>query len=264
MHRFFLPAASIQKEDVLFPSEVARQLKQVLHQHEGQVVIVLDNQGLEYEVKLVSFQAHAAQGQIQIRRTAQGEPTFKLALFLCLSQREKFEWMLQKCTEVGVNAFTPVISSRSLVQEPEEACKKYPRWQKIIQEAAEQSGRGRLPMLFPPLSFEQAVRESQINNRNACLLWEGERTHGLRQALNGIFPGQTQLALLVGPEGGFSETEANLAVNSGLSSVSLGARILRMETAALVASALVLYEAGEMDTKKMIENYSSFGGAVGP
>ena len=247
MHRFFLPPTCIQSENIIFPPDVAHQLKQVLHQREGQLVIVLDDQGMEYEVKLVSLQAHAAQGQIQIRRTAQGESSVKLALFLCLSQREKFEWMLQKCTEVGVNAFTPVISSRSLVQQSEEVRKKYPRWQKIVQEAAEQSGRGRLPKLNPPLSFEQAVLESQINNRNAYLLWEGERARGLRQALTSIFPDQTRLALLVGPEGGFSDTEANLAVNAGLLLVSLGTRILRMETAALVASALVLYEGGEMN-----------------
>jgi 16S rRNA (uracil1498-N3)-methyltransferase len=247
MHRFFLPLACIQNEDVFFPTEIAHQLKRVLHLREGQVVIVLDNQGMEYEVKLVSSQAHIAQGQILTRRVAQDEPTVRLALYLCLSQREKFEWMLQKCTEVGVNAFTPVISSRSLVQEPDEARKKYPRWQKIIQEAAEQSGRGRLPVLYHPLSLEQAVLESRSNHRSAFLLWEGERTLSLHQALTGIFPGQNQLALLVGPEGGFSETEANLAVNAGLLSVSLGRRILRMETAALVASALVLYEAGEMN-----------------
>jgi 16S rRNA (uracil1498-N3)-methyltransferase len=91
------------------------------------------------------------------------------------------------------------------------------------------------------------VLESSPNNRSAFLVWEGERALSLRQALTGIFPGQIQLSLLVGPEGGFSETEANLAVNAGLFSVSLGPRILRMETAALVACALVLYEAGEMN-----------------
>jgi 16S rRNA (uracil1498-N3)-methyltransferase len=247
MHRFFLPPACIQAEKVTFPPEIARQLKQVLHQREGQVVLVLDNQGMEYEVKLVSIQAHSAQGQILTRQTTQGEPTVNLALFLCLSQREKFEWMLQKCTEIGVSAFTPVISSRSLVQQPEEAAKKYPRWQNIIREAAEQSGRGRLPLLNPPLTLDQAVQECRTGNHSAFLLWEGERTLGLRQALAGIFPSQTRLALLVGPEGGFSEAEAILAADAGLLAVSLGARILRMETAALVASALVLYDAGEMN-----------------
>jgi 16S rRNA (uracil1498-N3)-methyltransferase len=247
MHRFFLPPACIQAEDVTFPPEVARQLKQVLHQGEGQMVIVLDNLGMEYDVKLVSIQSHAAQGRIQTRRTAQGESAVKLALFLCLSQREKFEWMLQKCTEIGVHAFTPVISSRSLVQQTAETAKKYPRWQKIIQEAAEQSGRGRLPLLNPVLTLNQAVQECRTGKPGAFMLWEGERTLGLRQALAGIFPGQTRLALLVGPEGGFSETEVNLAADAGFLPVSLGERILRMETAALVASALVLYEAGEMN-----------------
>jgi 16S rRNA (uracil1498-N3)-methyltransferase len=247
MHRFFLPPACFQKETVIFPGDVAHQLKQVLHLREGQVIIVLDNQGMEFEVMLVSIQSHTAQGQIQTRRAVQGEPAFSLALFLCLSQREKFEWMLQKCTEVGVTAFTPVISSRSLVQEPDQAHKKYPRWQKIIQEAAEQSGRGRLPLLYPPLAFEHAIQESRANNRCAYLLWERERSRSLHQALTAIFPGQNRLALLVGPEGGFSETEATLAVNTGLLLVSLGPRILRMETAALVASAMILYEAGEMN-----------------
>ena len=148
--------------------------------------------------------------------------------------------MLQKCTETGAATFIPVISSRSLVQDVAETNKKTTRWEKIIQEAAEQSGRGRIPELKPAASLAQAVLQGQGKK---IMLWEQERSTTLRQALSGVPANHSaEIALLVGPEGGFSEEEVQLSRKSGWQPVSLGPRILRMETAAIVATALVIYE----------------------
>jgi 16S rRNA (uracil1498-N3)-methyltransferase len=212
----------------------------VLRLHPGQRLIVLDNLGNEYSVELAETSQNATVAKIIEQKPAQGEPLFRLALYLCLAQREKFEWMLQKCTETGATTFIPVISSRSLVQDLAETNKKTTRWKKIIQEAAEQSGRGCIPELKPATSLLQAIGQGQGKK---IILWEQERSTTLRQALSGVPANNSlEITLLVGPEGGFSEGEVQLSQQAGWQPVSLGRRILRMETAAIVATALVIYE----------------------
>ena len=240
MHRFFIPPANIQSGQVVFPSEAAHQIYRVLRLRTGQRLVVLDNQGDEYTVELEEVSQRTAAGKIIEQQPTLGEPACRLALYLCLAQREKFEWMLQKCTETGASTFIPVISSRSLVQDLDETNKKAARWGKILREAAEQSGRGRIPTLKAALSLVQAVQQGQGKR---IILWEQEYSTHLRQALADLSPENApEISILVGPEGGFSIDEVQMAVQSDWQPVSLGRRILRMETAAVVAAALVLYE----------------------
>jgi 16S rRNA (uracil1498-N3)-methyltransferase len=243
MHHFFLPPTSIQGSLVTFPSEIARQIQAVLRLRAGQRVLVLDNLGSEFEVELSEVERGGVSGSVMAQRLAGGEPPVQLALYLCLAQREKFEWMLQKCTEVGACEFIPVISSRSLVQERVEG--KQERWERILREAAEQSHRGRVPVLRPALRYEAALAEA-ARHPMRLIPWEQEDTLDLRTALRptggitGIRP--TSAAVLIGPEGGFSEAEVAAARAAGFLPITLGPRILRMETAAVVAAALVLHE----------------------
>jgi 16S rRNA (uracil1498-N3)-methyltransferase len=206
----------------------------------GQEVIVLNGKGQEYVVKLVIDENGQVSGRIKSRRQAMGEPVVRLVLYLSLTQREKFEWMLQKCTEVGAAAIVPFISSRCLIQDQHDAGRKLDRWRKIVLEAAEQSGRGIVPDVQDPVMFPQAVQQAHDGSALALIAYESEQQQQLRQVLAGQHP--DRVALLIGPEGGFSEEEIALAKASGLVSVGLGQRILRMETAAIVGSALVLYE----------------------
>jgi 16S rRNA (uracil1498-N3)-methyltransferase len=245
MHRFFLSPANIQDGAVTFTESISRQMVQVLRLKPDAVVMVLDGEGKEYQVRLITLSAQQCEGTVESMNAALGEPKTTLNLYLCLTQREKFEWILQKCTEVGVSKIIPVISSRSLLQDAREALNKYERWQRILQEAAEQSHRGRVPGLEAPLRFAAAVK--QAGQSTACCLipWEEEKSLSLRQALQK--DASQEVALLIGPEGGFSAEEVALAQSEGFISVTLGKRILRMETAAVVASALVLYERGEME-----------------
>ena len=240
MHRFFVPLESISAERVAFPAETARQMARVLRLPPGRRVIALDGLGNEFEVELEQVDSTAATGRIVERRTAQNEPRASLRLFLCLTQREKFEWMLQKCTEAGASGFVPVISDRSLVRSVDEG--KLERWRKILREAAEQSGRGRIPGLFAPVPLRDVRPES---GETGLLLWEGEQVRTLREALAPA-PHPLRAAALIGPEGGFGEDEARAAQSAGFAPVSLGRRILRMETAALAAVLLVLHETGDL------------------
>jgi len=239
-----------QGEWVSFPKEMTHQLYHVLRLQPGAALVVLDNQGRQFQVELEQVAPNTASGRIVSCSAAEGEPWVRLALFVCLAQREKFEWILQKCTEAGAASFTPVISSRSRVQDAEEVDRKLVRWEKIVREAAEQCERGRVPELNQALSFNEACRQAVQDHRLALIPWEGERflsaPISLRQALSGL-PERSesssripQVALIIGPEGGFSDEEVLFARQLGILPVSLGPRILRIETAAIIATAIVV------------------------
>ena len=241
MHRFFLPPGSISGEEVHFPAETARQIHHVLRLQPGQDVIVLDNLGGEFTVSLTRVDARQVSGQVSARRPVSSEPDIHLTLYIALTQREKFELILQKCTEIGAAAFVPVISARSLVQDPAEANRKLPRWQAILREAAEQSSRGRIPDLAQPLRFEDAIRTAGSSHDLALIPWEQEAVLSLHAAIaRAALPAAPRLAVLIGPEGGWAVKEVELARQHHWLPVTLGPRILRMETAALVSAALIL------------------------
>jgi 16S rRNA (uracil1498-N3)-methyltransferase len=248
LHRFFLPPEAVQSSAVYFPMEFSRQIATVLHLRAGERVLVLDGRGAEYVVELEIVAPRSTQGRVLESRPAGGEPRARLWLYLSLTQREKFEWMLQKCTEVGAAGFTPVVTERSLVQSTEDAPARRDRWQRILREAAEQCGRGRVPELYAPLRWEEALVDLQKRRLPGLMAWEEEHTAGLRAALQALPPNPQvpALALFTGPEGGYSAAEAAQARAAGLRTFTLGKRILRMETAAVVAAALVLHELDEI------------------
>jgi 16S rRNA (uracil1498-N3)-methyltransferase len=256
MNRFFVSKKSFHGQTVLLGSDHAHQLRDVLRMKEGEHIVVLDNEGLEYDVVLTQVRREQVVGQIKEKSPASGEPAVQVTLFQSLLTRDKFEVVLQKCTEVGVTEFVPMVTERSLIRETFIKPEKVDRWQRIITEAAEQSHRGRIPKLSPPVTFEQALGgladfdcrlitwpapESAI--RLADYRGPAEGGLSLRQALRADNKNVPRtVALLIGPEGGFSEREVELAKESGAIPITLGPRILRTETAAIVASALVLYE----------------------
>lgn len=244
MHHFFVQPTAIKSGRVKFNAEISRQMSRVLRLKPGEKVIVLDNSGEEREVRMEVVSTQLCEGEVIETRKAGGEPSVRITLYLGLTHRDKFEWVLQKCTEVGVAGFVPVVTSRSLVQDIRTVQRKANRWQAIIREAAEQSGRGVLPLLADPLLYSQALDAMRLNDLS-LVAWEEEKSAGLRQLLRKAKPGS--VGILIGPEGGLSQEEAGQAAQSGIARISLGARILRMETAAVVAAALILHDLGEMD-----------------
>lgn len=238
MHRFFVPPSSFKGSIIQFPQESARQMAQVLRLSPGCKVIVLDGSGKEAVVQLDTLSIREASGTVLGWQNNQREPALHLTLGLALTQREKFEWTLQKVTEIGVSRIVPLVTRRSLVQQSAQVLAKIPRWQRIIQEAAEQSGRGIVPCLDQPTvlrDFLSLGREVEI----ALIAWEGETKRLISHA---VYPQdvKTRAGLLIGPEGGWENEEVEEAEQAGWLPVSLGRRILRTETAAIVAAALLV------------------------
>lgn len=248
MNRFFVSEANIQASRVVLDQRQAHQIRNVLRLRPGDRVIVLDNQGRQYDVLLTATERRKATGRIVQRQTADTEPRAQVTLYQSLLARDKFEWVLQKCTEIGVVRFVPLITERSLIRmqtsiKPD----KLNRWQRIITEAAEQSKRGRIPDLQAPKEFRATI--SHLDAFDCCLVatpeMQGITLHeALRRGSNAL---PTTIALFIGPEGGFTKQELQLVHDKGAKAISLGRHILRTETAALVAASLVLYELGDME-----------------
>jgi 16S rRNA (uracil1498-N3)-methyltransferase len=242
MNRFFVEPDHITGKDITFPADLTHQILHVLRLKEGDLVEVLDNLGHGYRVALVvnTAQNHVL-GEIQQEFPLMTEPKVQITLYFGLSSREKIEWILQKGTEVGVSAFSPFISQRTLVRPSTFPENRRARWEKIIREAAEQSGRGHLPELNSPKALETCFYDARRLLDLNLIAWEGATQDDQQLNKNLIgFKGKT-IGLFVGPEGGFSEDEIRQAEQVGLQVVSLGKRILRMETAAIIFPALILF-----------------------
>lgn len=245
-NRFFVPNSGFEGELVRLSPEQARQICHVLRLKPGDPIVVLDGNGTEYDVTLTAVRPPETIGQMTGRRPARGEPQAKITLFQSLLAREKFEWVLQKATEVGVARFVPVLTERSILRGKLIEEKKLDRWRRIVTEAAEQSHRGRIPTLDRAITFGQAVSGLSDFDR-ALIAAPSPKAVSLRDALRDLDRGAVSVGLMVGPEGGFSGTEVDLACETGAIPIHLGPRILRTETAAVVASALILYELGDME-----------------
>ena len=245
MHRFFLPADWIAQSTVIITGKLVHQMRNVLRLGAGDHITALDNSGWEYEVELRKVDSSKVEGRVISKSLAVAEPGTKITLYQALLKGSNFELVLQKCTEIGVSGFVPVICERCVAGEPDS--KRLSRWRSIIREAAEQSGRGKLPVLHDPLVFIEACKSA---SGMALLPWEGERARGIGDFLRSCHQARKipEVSVFVGPEGGFSPHEVEFAQSCGIVPVSLGRRILRAETAGLVAAAITLYEFGEMDS----------------
>ena len=242
MHRFFVDKKNISDKQVIITDSRVHQIRDVLRMKIGDDIIVLDNTGFEYQVSLTKFSSNEVIGEIVYKKQSEAEPKTRITLFQSLLAREKFELVLQKCTEVGVESFVPIVTERSIVRRPEKITnKKHTRFESIITEAAEQSARGKIPTLASPIKLSQAV--SELNNFDICLFGSMEKECAtLKQMLQNADTAPVNVALFIGPEGGFSEKEYENFNSRGVSAFSLGKRILRTETAAIIASAVILHE----------------------
>jgi 16S rRNA (uracil1498-N3)-methyltransferase len=244
-NRFFIAASDIEGDQVRLSREQSHQISHVLRLQTGDAITVLDGSGQEYDVTLTAVNSAETVGQITTQRRAAGEPTVEVTLFQSLLAREKFEWVLQKATEVGVAQVAPVLTERSLVRVKRMEDNKLDRWRRIVAEAAEQSHRGRIPKLDQVCTFPEAM--VRLRDFDRCLIAAPfQQAAALRDTLRGLGGTESSIALLIGPEGGFTPEEVAQAVETGAVPISLGPRVLRTETAAVVAAALVLYELGEM------------------
>jgi len=252
MHRFFVPPSWIRGDRVSIVGPQAHQIRHVLRMRPGDKVVVLDNSGWEIETELQSVDGQEVAGVVVCRRLSTGEPRTKISLYQSVLKSKGFEVVLQKGTELGIVEFVPLISERCIVSDLDSLEKKRTRWETIVQDAAEQSRRGRKPLLRNSALLPQACERARQTGGLSLILWEEHGPASLRTLLRTAPPGREKhwppfsINLFVGPEGGFDPGEVALARRYGVVPATMGPRILRAETAGLVAAAAVLYELGDL------------------
>lgn len=210
----------------------------------GEIVTVVDPELSYYRARLTSLDA-AGGVLIPFHRFNRAlESQTAIEVYQALPQKERFELVLQKLTEIGVVRLVPYTSSRSTTPEERDAGqKKSHRWPEVILRAARQCRRAMLPELSPVLDWDRAIYEAGHADLK-LMLFEGDAQLSLREALQGV--NTSRVALLVGPEGGFTDGEVDDARKIGFLPVSLGPRILRTESAAIIGAALLQYELGDL------------------
>jgi len=258
MHRFFVSPDQLEGDRVIIAGPSAHQIRNVLRLGPGDSIFVLDNSGWEREAEIVEVDRGQVVGKVLGRTLATGEPRTKVSLYLGVLKGSHFEFVLQKGTELGIVEFVPLISQRCVISSLDDVNKKSGRWQRIIQEAAEQSRRGRLPRLEPAMVFSRACERAKRTGGLSLMPWEDEEEvnlklvlgKGERETKKSSFPSfhsrPFSVNLFIGPEGGFTFEEVILAQRYGIVPITLGPRILRAETAGLVAAAAILYELGDL------------------
>jgi len=260
MHRFFVRPELLKtiNSEVPLPKELAHQIRDVIRLDIGEQLLLIDNSGDEILATVAKTNKASVEVHLLERRPGRSEPAVRIILCQGLLKSTRFEWILEKGTELGVSVFSPIICRRSMAGLEDTGSSKIQRWQRIIQEAAEQSGRSRLPELLPIRSLVDAL--SDISQDTLAIMpWEEEHSLTLRDALNSSENVGATLAvarsmeprtlqtrpsvfLFIGPEGGLMAEEVALAQRHGVQVVTLGARILRAETAAIATVANVMYE----------------------
>jgi len=240
--RFFLAPGSLDGDDICITGEPFHHLAQVLRLQAGDRVLLLDGAGICCQACITAVARHSAAARIQSRWCAR-ETALSVLLLQALPKGEKFDLVLQKGTELGIDSFQPVLSERSIPRlTPERLRKRVGRWSRIISEAARQSRRSILPELGPLQPLTEALPGPA--DRLRLVLWEMAET-ALAEALPEQCP--SGISLLVGPEGGFAPAEITFAQQAGYQAVHLGPRILRTETAGLAAAAILQYRYGDLD-----------------
>lgn len=235
--RFYLQNPKIQNEIInISDSQIIHQVTKILRLKIGDIFIVFDPQ-YEYQILIENLTNNNLVGKIIEKTKSEREPAEKLILYQSLLKSDKLEWILQKGVEIGIAEFTPIVSDNSVVREI--SGNKLARYEKIIQEATEQCGGLKVANLNQITTFKQAIEQTKKVTGQKLLAWEGQFGQELSKILD---KNQKEYHLFIGPEGGFSAEEIELAKQNSIQIVSLGKRILRAETAAIVASSLILLE----------------------
>jgi 16S rRNA (uracil1498-N3)-methyltransferase len=241
-HFYVLPG-NVSRGEVVFDKEEIHHITRVKRKKKGDVVWAVDGEGGAYEVKLTAVSSREARGKILHTRRRLGEPVAEVTLAQGVLKGERFDWLVEKTTEIGIRRIIPMLTETS---ETLAGPQKLARWKRIAVAALKQSGRSILPEITPAREFHQVMAmgaSCQYRLMAAC-----HRTGtSFRLSADSSALTTSRVLLVVGPEGGFTREEMDLAEENGFQLVHLGPRRLRAETAGVVFSTLILANLGELE-----------------
>ena len=247
MRRFFVEKIAPGADVLSITGKEARHIVNVLRMKKGEMLILMDGKGQMFEATIEKL--HSKEVKVKIDKSIPSPPpsSIYISLAQALIKSHPMDYLIQKTTELGISSIHPFYPERTVIKlKPGHLKNKMDRWAEIMISACKQCGRSTLPILNPPLTFEELIKNVVDKKILKILLWEDEGRTDLKKFLRSISP-LPHIFAIVGPEGGFTRSEVNLAREAGFQIISLGNRILRAETAAVSLISIIQYEWGDLN-----------------
>ena len=234
LNRVYTERPLAEDVEVTLPEAAASHVARVLRLRAGAPLVLFDGSGADFRGEIVAVEGERVRVRIGERAAGLRESPLAITLVQAVSRGERMDWTLQKATELGVRRIQPVLSARSVVRlDEQQAGRKLRHWQAIVAGACEQCGRSVLPEVRAPLELSRFLAESSRDGQRLVL------SPGGPASLAGLASASARVELLIGPEGGLDDAELDAAGRAGFAPVRLGPRVLRTETAGIVALAVL-------------------------
>jgi len=248
MSRFFITKDNIFQDKIIITGEDYNHIKNVLRSRVGDHLVLCDGESKDFHVTIDAFDTNKIITTILNKQENRTESFVNITLFQGIAKGDKMDFIIQKGVELGVKCIVPVITERTVVrfEKGKDEIKKKERWQKIAFEAAKQCNRGIIPLIGAPLYLDKAL-DIMYKFNLSLIPYEKEKCFTLKSVLSdlknkGSDKDIIEIAVFIGPEGGFSEKEIEAGIKAGVVPVTLGPRILRTETASLATITIIMYE----------------------
>jgi len=246
MHKFFVPKQNIVDSGAIIDGEDVKHIYKVLRLKVGEKVSINNCEGKEYIGEITLIDKKVVNINLLEQSSINNESPIQVFLFQGMPKSSKMDLIVQKNTELGVKVITPIITERVVVKTELSEFKKVDRWNRIALEACKQCKRSLIPQINVPIEFEQLLKEI-VHMDLVVVPYENEEGYGIKRLVKDIDKKNiVKVAIIIGPEGGFEESEILKLTEVGARIVTLGPRILRTETAGFTCLSLIMYELGDL------------------
>jgi 16S rRNA (uracil1498-N3)-methyltransferase len=249
MRHFFLHRDAIRSHDPAITGPDVKHIRTVLRLKPGDEIALFDGEGSQYRARIEKFSPGAVHLSILDQQASSAEPSVDIAIGQALLKTRKLDRIVRQITELGATAFLPFVAERSVARpSPERLRDRRHRWETIVREALKQCGRSRTPVIGTVSTLEGLLELSHDYDKK--IIFHNDKSPGDSSLYGGALQSESRkvesVLALIGPEGGFTDSEVALALRSGFSCVSLGPRTLKADTAAVAVAAILQYGFGDM------------------
>lgn len=241
MHRFFVEESQIEGTNIHIVGQDAHHIKNVLRMRPKEEILISDGDKTEYTCYIEELLEDEVLAKVMFAKESGLELPSKIYLFQCIPKNDKMELIIQKAVELGACEIIPVAASRCVVKlDAKKEASKLKRWNGISESAAKQSKRMYIPEVTSVMKFQEALEYAKKIDVKLIPYELAKGMEATRECISGIQPGQS-VAIFIGPEGGFEESEVQMAMDAGFLPITLGKRILRTETAGFTVLSILMY-----------------------
>lgn len=246
MHKFFVPRENFEDNNVYINGDDVKHIYKVLRLKEKDRICINNCNGEEYLGEIETITKSEVQVHIIEKLPINNESSVEINLYQGLPKASKMDLIVQKSTELGIRSITPVITDRVVVKSEIGEFKKLDRWIRIAKEACKQCKRSIIPVINAPVDFSEMLEE--LKKQDLIIVpYENEDNFGMKKLMLHLKKeGIKKIAVVIGPEGGFENTEIEVLKSAGAEIITLGPRILRTETAGFVCTSIIMYELGDI------------------